>query len=160
MNRALKSRSRSSLYLLVIVVTISIGVVVVDQTRNKPPLPTSSTLSGAFARVKPGMSEKDVQSLLGTPIEKSVNRKFENKTDQDWTKIVSDVRRPESDPSSNSSAPDPQVLREGAELSHRYHDIWSYYPSPQEVVTIYFDKNREVLQLNASKLTNASKHSQ
>jgi hypothetical protein len=96
----------------------------------------SGSLPAAYYRLMPGMTAADVVALIGKPETRSLNPKFETKTPEQWAAIQAVVDSASSD---TSVAPDRNVLKAGAELSHRIKETWQYDPEQYSSVRVFFD---------------------
>jgi hypothetical protein len=100
---------------------------------------TPGQLPASFYTVKCGMTDQNIQAVLGKPRSMQVNPHFETKSDAEWDQIQSKVdseKQAELDP---SSIPDPNFTKLNAELEHRVKVIWVYDPAPRIWASICFD---------------------
>jgi hypothetical protein len=106
-------------------------------------------LPGNFTKLRFGLSQSDVLSLVGSPVAESRNKKYVHKTDKEWA----DLQRDADDMaklSDANKAPSMRLIRAGAELQHRAKEIWRYQPNPHLSIVLSFDENSRLIGISSA----------
>ena len=107
--------------------------------------PTPVGLPSSYADIQAGMTEGEVIKALGRPLQRSVNPRFENRSEKEWAEIQTEAQAAGAERDA-SAAPSVQLLRLGAELNHRVKDSLRYKANSSVYVTFTFDGSDRLLQ--------------
>lgn len=111
---------------------------ILGQPRDQP-VAAQPPLPGVFGRVKLGMTQPEIIDTVGKPLDRWVNPHYQRKTPAQWAELQARVDAESRAPGgAYAAAPSIEAIRDGAELTHRYHDVWAYRPIPAEFVMFYF----------------------
>jgi hypothetical protein len=115
-------------------------------TETKPV--ASKPLPGGYARIAVGMAQKDVVSLVGSPKKRRPYPYFQHKTPAEWAALQERVDNESAGGPVYDSTPSIADLRDSTELTHRFHDVWTYQPTPATLMLLYFSEDGILLNIN------------